>query len=144
MDLYFALYRSTATSRIRQRDVLSILSSSLRNNARDTITGFLHSDHGHYLQYLEGPHAAVMRKLAVIQRDPRHRDFRVLADGTLDERLFRDWDMGEIDMMQDCDVTGALLNNWQMRDAILDPVPLLLAFSAKALGAGAVEVTAAE
>ena len=63
MDIYFALYRSKARSHLDADLVSKIVKTSLRNNARDGLTGFLHTDKDHFLQYLEGPHDPLMHRL---------------------------------------------------------------------------------
>jgi len=122
---------------------MDIVATSLRNNARDGITGFLHSEQDHFLQYLEGPHDAVMTKLAKIQKDPRHYNFMILADGTTDERLYPGWDMGQLEALHPDD-TALLhaMSAWLKPDPDIDPLPILSAFAASALGANASEITA--
>lgn len=130
MDLYFTLYRSKARKPITQEMTFSILTSSMRNNHNEGLTGFLHTDHGYFLQFLEGPRGPLLRKLARIQKDRRHTDFVILAEGDIEERLFPDWDMGQItsDLLE---ATDDLQNRSWLRPAPdIDPLNLLNAFAA--------------
>ncbi len=132
MLLSFVLYRSEACESITDREVQKIISTSARSNARADITGFLHYDHGHFLQYLEGPYRALSRKLAVIERDPRHHAFTVIAEGTNDTRVFPSWGMGRLDA--DLMPSGGILATeaWLMPPSGIDPLPLIGAFTAHA------------
>lgn len=130
MELYFTLYRSKARRPITQELTFSILASSLHNNANEGLTGFLHTDRGHFLQFLEGPRGPLLRKLARIQKDRRHQDFIILAEGVIEERLFPDWDMGQIDRDL-LEITDGLQDQaWLHPAPEIDPLTLLNAFAA--------------
>ena len=70
-----------------------ILLSARRNNRRDGVSGALVCRHNIYLQLIEGPEAAIDALYARILRDDRHLDVRPLWSGTVDVRMFPDWDM---------------------------------------------------
>lgn len=72
----------------------TILDSSMRNNPRLGLTGFLHREEDRYLQCLEGPEGAVEQMLTRIRSDRRHRGVRILHDGPLARRRFAEWAMG--------------------------------------------------
>ncbi|MCE8009256.1 BLUF domain-containing protein [Aestuariivita sp.] len=129
MHLSFALYRSEARSKLDEELILDILTESVHSNAREGITGFLHVDRNIFLQYLEGPHGPLMRKLARIRKDRRHRKFLILADGTIDERFFPGWDMGHLS--SDLLPTDGLLGRktWLGQPVDIDPLPLIQAFA---------------
>ena len=74
-------------------DIKDILAASRRNNPPAGITGALCFIDGTYLQYLEGEPAALAALYQKIEADPRHREARVLARGSVSERLFADWSM---------------------------------------------------
>ena len=142
MDINFVLYRSKAKRHLRGRVVSEIVRISLLNNQRDGLTGFLHTDQDHFLQYLEGPKDPLMHRISVIQRDLKHYNFIILADGTLDERLFPDWDMGQITLLQP-QFNGASIDmGWMRPNPDVDPLPLLTAFAAHALKGEQVAITA--
>lgn len=116
-DLFTLLYRSRAVRALDANDLLRLLMISLRNNARDGITGvllygpmeplpgaatdlmMLSSDipfegPGAFVQWLEGPETAV-RSLYFdrIAHDTRHTDLALLETGTSTHRLFPHWAM---------------------------------------------------
>ena len=97
MTLEFILYRSDVGQTLTDRDIWDILYRSVRNNERDGITGFMHHDKGHFLQYLEGPTETLQWRVDKISEDPRNSALRVIAMGPLSSRLFPEWDMGLID-----------------------------------------------
>lgn len=117
-DLYALLYRSRATRALDERDLLPILTSSLRNNARAGITGLLlygpaeapppadddappstnvvpFDGPGVFVQWLEGPMDALRSTYDRISADPRHADVQMLGDGLVrrERRLFPSWAM---------------------------------------------------
>jgi len=142
MDISFVLYRSKAKRHLRGRVVSEIVRVSLLNNQRDGLTGFLHTDKDHFLQYLEGPKEPLMHRLSIIQRNPKHHNLIILADGILDERLFPDWDMGQIEMLRPGFGCGSVDMGWMRPDPNVDVLPLLTAFAAHALKGEKVTITA--
>lgn len=87
-------YLSTATSAFSDEELAALLRTSRENNSREGLSGLLLHRDGRFLQVLEGPDAAVHERLAVIERDPRHTDLKVLADETIDSARFGQWSMG--------------------------------------------------
>lgn len=142
MDIYFALYRRKSRSHLNARIVTKIIRTSMRNNKREGLTGFLHTDKDHFLQYLEGPHDPLMRRLSVIHKDPMHYNFMILADGTIDERLFPDWDMGQIRFLKPQYEENIVDMGWMRPNPDVDALPLLTAFAAHALDGEKVTITA--
>jgi hypothetical protein len=113
-SLHTLLYRSHATRPLDERELLPILMSSMRNNARVGLTGLLlygppsplpESDDpppsnvipfegaGVFVQWLEGPKDAVRETFERIGRDRRHADVEILAEGSREARLFPHWSM---------------------------------------------------
>lgn len=132
MDLSFVLYRSTARRRITEDMMVDILAASARNNPREGLTGFLHVDRGCFLQYIEGPTGPLSRKVRQIQADRRHKDFQVLGEGPVDERIFPDWDMGRIELPPNSGHDALIRGDWHHPEKDIDPIPLVLAFAAVA------------
>ncbi len=132
MKLSFVIYRSQARRKLNEKTVIDILAASVRNNPREGITGFLHTDRDCFLQYLEGPTAPLKRKVLRIQKDRRHKDFLILAEGTIEERFFPNWDMGQI-ALDTMPAEGLLAKKqWYRKNPDLDPLPLIQAFAAHA------------
>lgn len=117
-ELYGLLYRSRASRALDERDLLPILTTSLRNNARVGVTGVLlygppdappeadpdapispllvpFEGPGVFVQWLEGPEEAVRATYHRIEEDARHTEVEVLGDGVhrRDRRLFPSWAM---------------------------------------------------
>jgi hypothetical protein len=116
-DLFTLLYRSRAVRALDAHDLLRLLMISLRNNARDGITGVLlygpldpvpgaeadlavltsvvpFDGPGAFVQWLEGPEDMV-RALYFdrIAHDARHTDLVLIETGTSTHRLFPHWAM---------------------------------------------------
>src|SRR5436190_7588298 len=76
--------------------VRQIVNRSMQNNRQVDVTGLLLVHGGWFMQVLEGPSASVAETFARIAADGRHFDITVLASGSAEQRLFRDWNMGEL------------------------------------------------
>jgi hypothetical protein len=70
-----------------------ILMDARRNNARFGTTGVLISRADIYLQFLEGPSAAIEATFSRIAQDDRHLEVRRLYSSVATKRLFPDWTM---------------------------------------------------
>lgn len=140
MSHFFVLYRSKAVKTLDEKTVVDIVATSIRNNQRDGLTGFLHTEQSHFLQFLEGPRAPLMRKVAQIRKDRRHINFIILADGETDARLFPDWDMGTLP----ASISALMPKEWMYPSPIVDPLPLLHAFAHYAAQVETARLTALE
>ncbi|PSC06882.1 blue light sensor protein [Alsobacter soli] len=87
-----------STRRIPPQDgfkaIKQILQASIRNNARDGVTGYMVFDDRVFAQILEGEEAVVARTYARIGADPRHGDLILLDRTTEPRRAFPNWAMG--------------------------------------------------
>lgn len=86
------------------RTIKSILDASIRNNARDGITGYMIFDDRIFAQILEGETAVVSRTYDRIGADPRHGDLVLLERRPQATRAFPNWAMGAtlfLDEMRD-------------------------------------------
>lgn len=83
----------------------SILDSSLRNNAREGLTGALIVAGGQFAQILEGPRPELGACLARLQADRRHRDLQVVSASDVRHRLFPAWWMR---LVEELDLRSAL------------------------------------
>lgn len=95
--LIHVVYVSSATRLLVVEEVDSILAVSRRNNARVGLTGMLLYVDGNFIQLLEGTEPAVLGKLAVIEKDPRHRGITQLVKTSIRHRHFPEWKMGYAD-----------------------------------------------
>ena len=92
-QLVAAVYVSSATTRLREDEILEILRVARQNNERLDITGMLLYREGNFLQVLEGPASAVDSLLQEIRRDPRHHGLILMSRKGIEERQFGDWRM---------------------------------------------------
>lgn len=70
-----------------------ILDVSQSNNKARRITGCLLACNGWFMQVLEGPGPEIGTTYASIERDPRHRNLRLVQVVPVNERRFPDWSM---------------------------------------------------
>lgn len=134
MELKFLLYRSIPARRTTAQTVQDILQQSRENNPREGLTGFLHVDGEMYLQYIEGHPGPLGRKVRHIQKDRRHQDFLILAEGDLPVRLFPDWAMGELELADTPKEPLLAARPWRNWPPSLDIKGLLDAFVVQSLG----------
>jgi hypothetical protein len=92
-SLFYTIYASSATVRLSQHDLLELLKKARLKNEAQGLTGMLLYRDGTYLQYLEGQRADIDGLLKRLREDARHKEIRILREGTVPERLFPDWSM---------------------------------------------------
>ncbi|MBJ3762978.1 BLUF domain-containing protein [Maribius pontilimi] len=92
--MQYLVYRSTALVHPASDACRNIVDTSIRNNARVGLTGFLHAEHGCFVQYLEGPSDSLWQLYDRLGHDPRHTDLVLLGHGNVLARRFGDWRMG--------------------------------------------------
>jgi hypothetical protein len=88
------IYASSATRPMNHQDLLAILTSSQKNNARLDVTGMLLYRGGNFLQVLEGAEAVVDERFKVIMQDNRHHQVTLLLKRPVPKRYFEQWEMG--------------------------------------------------
>lgn len=137
----FVLYRSHARRPLDEKTVCDLLAKSMRNNLNEGLTGFLHTDQDHFLQYIEGAPGPLMRKVAQIQKDRRHIRFKTLAIGTTDKRFFPGWEMGQIDPKLLPANKLLATKPWLKTTFSADPLRLIHAFAEHAGQSENVEIT---
>lgn len=69
-----------------------------RNNGSLGITGLLLYNAGNFMQLLEGDAFVIMDLFHAITRDQRHTQIERLAFGNAESRLFREWNMGVLNL----------------------------------------------
>ena len=92
------VYRSESC--ISHEDVAgldAIFRVSIRNNARDNITGALALPDGKFVQSLEGEEACLNRLMDRVRADVRHENIEVLGEWPIQARLFAGWAMARPD-----------------------------------------------
>ena len=75
--------------------MIDIARQARANNQRTDITGLLVFDGQHFVQWMEGPEAAVTRVAALMDGDPRHEQMEILYSARAeDPRRFPTWRLG--------------------------------------------------
>jgi len=87
-------YISSETRPILKDDLDDILSKSRKNNIDLGITGMLLYGNKTFIQILEGEERSVNDLLSKIKKDPRHRDFKLVAKKEVNQRKYSEWSMG--------------------------------------------------
>ena len=94
MEFSYILYVSKFSDGCHDREIVDILNTSRKNNAKRSVTGILISKDRIFLQYIEGPEAQVAELFEKIKSDKRHWDVKVVHQGSIKDRVFFDWEMG--------------------------------------------------
>jgi len=87
------IYTSRGAPNFQVSQILSILSQSVRNNQRDSISGFLIFKHGHFRQLIEGATDVIEALYKRIDDDPRHTILTKDMDRMTTKRTFPMWAM---------------------------------------------------
>ena len=87
-------YASRATQNLNNKDLSSIVSSSLRNNALYGLTGTLCYANGTFLQHFEGARLAVDGLYQHLLKDERHSQLKIVSVNEIAQRRFPTWAMG--------------------------------------------------
>ncbi|MBE7158975.1 MAG: BLUF domain-containing protein [Rhodospirillales bacterium] len=92
--LFCLVYVSSAVGVFSSEDLVALLATSRRNNARDGVTGMLLYRQGNFMQVLEGEEEKVRAVHERIQGDSRHRGLITLLQQPIEARQFGGWSMG--------------------------------------------------
>jgi hypothetical protein len=111
--MYRLIYKSESTVPMNWRTVGSILDASTRHNDRNGLSGVLLIGKRHFLQILEGDSAAVNGTFQRISRDQRHRNIKLIALDSVENRLFAEWDMRGVGVFEfDPPISAALIEKY--------------------------------
>lgn len=92
------MYVSRARHRMTHGELTDLLLGARQRNQEHGITGILVYAAGNFAQVLEGPDAAIDQLLRNLHADPRHDDYRVIAEGSVETRSFDGWSMDWADL----------------------------------------------
>jgi hypothetical protein len=92
-EIHQIVYSSSATKPLSPQELADILETARFHNETTGITGMLLYRRGHFLQVLEGADDHLSALLEKLNRDPRHRQLRVLFDERIAARAFGAWSM---------------------------------------------------
>lgn len=96
--LWCFAYRSVRVRHMTRADVASLLREAQMRNINRNVTGLLLQIDNRFVQYLEGPKEALLDLKERIAADSRHRQFELLFEGPIRERLFHDSSMAFSDL----------------------------------------------
>lgn len=87
-------YISTPSRSITTDDLMEILNTSRLNNVCLGVSGMLLFTGNFFIQILEGEEKVVEDLIAMIKKDPRHKDIRIIEKKQIFTREYADWTMG--------------------------------------------------
>lgn len=93
MSINQLVYVSQAVRKMSADDLRAIHATARENNEVIGVTGSLFYNGGWFLQVLEGPAATLSKLYSKIERDPRHKNSRVLYNEPASFRTFPRWNM---------------------------------------------------
>ncbi|MBA5606084.1 BLUF domain-containing protein [Duganella sp. FT3S] len=93
MSINQLVYVSQATRKMSQEDLNEIQRIAKNNNQLIDVTGSLFYNGGWFLQVLEGPLETLNALYKKIEKDPRHRNSRILYNEPAKFRTFTRWSM---------------------------------------------------
>lgn len=123
--MYEVTYYSIAKQTITPGDIAAILTASREFNSRNEITGCLLYYRNQFIQILEGDKKVISGLLSRIEKDNRHDDIVVLAEGDKEERTFKDWTMAYHELSDDDvkDISDSLFINNFLAFSVLASKP---------------------
>jgi hypothetical protein len=92
--MYFLAYQSSAAPKLDEDILIDILIASRRRNSESNITGLLLYIEGQIVQIIEGEEHDVIQLFSKIEQDRRHYSIVKIAEGNIDDRMFKGWSMG--------------------------------------------------
>jgi hypothetical protein len=93
MSLNQLVYISQATRKMSAADLSAIHQTAKDNNGAIDVTGSLFYNGGWFLQVLEGPAPTLAELFKKIEKDPRHKNSRMLYNEPAKFRTFTRWNM---------------------------------------------------
>jgi hypothetical protein len=122
------MYVSRARHRMTHGELTDLLLGARRRNEEHGITGILVYAAGNFAQVLEGPDEAIDRLLQNLHADPRHDDYRVIAEASVEARYFDGWSMDWADLDRFDESRYAELRDHLGRHGIGDRAAIYRAF----------------
>lgn len=90
-------YFSRPAQLLTDEDLIDLWETARENNEKRRVTGALYFDSHVFFQVLEGEDEMLMPLLHKIEKDPRHKDFRILVENDIASPSFRNWPMKYLD-----------------------------------------------
>ena len=92
-SLKYLVYVSKESRELSSSDLDDILMASQQYNDANKVSGILLYVEGRFFQVLEGPEDEVNQLFETIKNDPRHTESTIVAQGDLEQRFFKGWNM---------------------------------------------------
>ena len=93
MSINQLVYVSQSTRKMSSEDLIEIQKVAKNNNQNIDVTGSLFYNGGWFLQVLEGPLGTLNALYKKIEKDPRHKNSRILYNEPATFRTFTRWSM---------------------------------------------------
>lgn len=93
MSINQLVYMSQSTKKMSSTELNEILRVAKNNNQAIDVTGSLFYNGGWFLQVLEGPLDTLTALYKKIEKDPRHKNSRILYNEPAKFRTFTRWSM---------------------------------------------------
>lgn len=110
MPLQRLLYVSRVSPGFDPWDARRIVGRAEMLNRRRDLTGVLGYTGRHFVQVLEGSPEALDALWPALERDPRHRDLRLVTREEVDQRRFGRWGMCLVESLDIADELDRLLD----------------------------------
>ena len=91
--LHAIVYVSSAVHLPTVDELEHLLKRARERNLESAVTGLLLYGGGNFMQYIEGPHAALLHVYRIIQADPLHTGLIELMDDPVPTREFGGWSL---------------------------------------------------
>ncbi len=95
------IYVSRPVNEVEPQMVKDILEISYKMNFDNGISGMLVCDGEYFLQCIEGNEAAVNQLYLNICKDNRHHDIKLVGTIDINQKDFKDWEMGYVSNRKD-------------------------------------------
>lgn len=102
------MYLSRARHRMTKGELADLLAGARIRNEQHGISGLLIYDAGYFAQVLEGPKSSIEKLLANIAKAPRHDEYTLVSEGSVEGRFFEGWamDWANLEFMDDSQHKG--------------------------------------
>ncbi|MCB9957723.1 MAG: BLUF domain-containing protein [Rhodospirillaceae bacterium] len=126
-ELSHYFYFSSAKKLMDQPDLEFLLGQARRNNTEQDLTGLLLYNEGCFVQYFEGPPAAVTDLISRLHSDQRHHNMIRMTEGAVEDRSFPEWSMGFATVDGQLTAPGGFELTWNsLNERLSDSVQMYL------------------
>ncbi len=134
MHLRTLTYTSRAVPGLTEAGLDAIHAAAKTLNALDGVTGLLIYNGTAFLQTIEGAEDAIADLVARLRADPRHHDFTIRDERTIQARSFPDWNMALATVPAEASAARRVLER-RLPDSAAGPTRALMLDMVQALDA---------